>query len=346
MDMDVCRRLYDISDTDNLIIQLPSNTLYLSGYQSSNCQIIITKKQSYFLTDMRYYLEARQRLSDNFEVLCQDLNSSANLLESGTVGFEGDISYRQYEALKRITDGKKLIDISDKIEALRDIKTQEEINNIKSAQSVTEQAFVEALKIIKKGISEIELSAYIEYIMQKNGCDPAFDSIVAFGEHTASPHAHRSEKKLEDGDFITMDIGARYNGYCSDMTRTVAYGQVGSKQAEIYNHVLKAQKLALDGIKSGIKGKDGDKIARDYFAKENLENYFTHSLGHGVGIDIHEGVGLTPREERVLEKNMILTIEPGLYIDGEFGVRIEDMVQIIENSVNNLTKADKKLIIL
>ncbi|MDE7337347.1 MAG: aminopeptidase P family protein, partial [Clostridia bacterium] len=337
MDMNVCRRLYDIAETDNLIILLPSNTLYLSGYSSSNCQIIITKNHAYFLTDMRYYLEAKQKLSDNFEVLCQDLNSSANLLEDGSIGFESDISYRQYESLLLLSEDRRLVDISDKIASLRDIKTIEEIKNIKSAQSVTEKAFEEALKFIKLGISEIELSAYIEYIMQKNGCEPAFDSIVAFGEHTASPHAHRSERKLKCGDLITMDIGARYNGYCSDMTRTVGYGHIGERQAEIYNNVLTAQRLALEGIKSGIKGKDGDKIARDYFASENLDQYFTHSLGHGVGIDIHEGVGLTPREERLLENNMIVTVEPGLYIDGEFGVRIEDMVQITENSVNNLT---------
>ena len=344
--MNVCRRLYDIAGADNLIILLPSDTLYLSGYSSSNCQIIITKSKSYFLTDMRYFLEATQRLSDNFEVLCQDLNSSAGLLDKGTVGFESDISYRQYEDLLRLVGDRSLIDVSDKISMLRDIKTDQEIESIKAAQAVTELAFSEALKFIKPGISEIELAAYIEYIMKKNGCELAFDSIVAFGEHTASPHAHRSHKVLQNGDFITMDIGAKYNGYCSDMTRTVGYGQISARQAEVYDRVLNAQNLALDNLKAGMKGKDGDKIARDYFAKYDLEKYFSHSLGHGVGIDIHEGVGLTPREERSLQENMIVTVEPGLYIDGEFGVRIEDMVQIKESSVNNLTNADKKLIIL
>lgn len=344
--MNVCRRLYDIAGTDNLIILLPSDTLYLSGYSSTNCQIIITKSKSYFLTDMRYYLEATQKLSDKFEVVCQDLNSSQNLLDDGSVGFESEISYRQYEDLLRLVGDRNLIDVSDKISMLRDIKSEEEIASIKTAQSVTELAYNEALKRIKLGISEIELSAYIEYIMQKNGCEIAFDSIVAFGEHTASPHAHRSERTLQYGDFITMDIGAKFNGYCSDMTRTVGYGQIGAYQAEIYDRVLNAQNLALANLKAGMKGKECDKIARDYFIKHNLDKYFSHSLGHGVGIDIHEGVGLTPKEERTLQENMVVTVEPGLYIDGKFGVRIEDMVQIKESSVNNLTNADKKLIIL
>ena len=344
--MNVCRRLYDIAGVDNLIILLPSNTLYLSGYSSSNCQIIITKSNTYFLTDMRYFLEASQKLSDNFQVLCQDFNSSANLLCNGSVGFESDISYRQYESLSKLVGEKKLIDVLDKIAELRNVKTAEEICAIQSAQSVTELAFNEALKFIKEGISEIELAAYIEYIMQKNGCEIAFDSIVAFGEHTASPHAHRSDRKLLRGDFITMDIGAKYNGYCSDMTRTVGYGQISARQAEIYDRVLSAQQLAIDNIKAGMKGKDADKIARDYFATFSLDKYFSHSLGHGVGIDIHEGICLTPREEHVLQENMIQTVEPGLYFDGEFGVRIEDMVQIKESSVINLTNADKKLIIL
>ncbi|MDE6189097.1 MAG: aminopeptidase P family protein [Clostridia bacterium] len=344
--MNLCRKLFDIAGVDNLIVLLPSNTFYLSGYSSTNCQIIITKSKSYFLTDMRYFLEAREKLSDNFEVVCQDLNSGKTLLDSGSVGFEADISYRQYRDLQELVGDRKLVDITDQIASLRDIKSLDEIGKIQSAQRVTELAFEEALKFIRLGVSERELAAYIEYIMLKSGCDIAFESIVAFGEHTASPHAHRSDKRLQDGDFITMDIGAKFDGYCSDMTRTVGYGQISTKQVEIYNEVLKAQNLAIDNIKSGMKGRDCDKIARDYFAEKKLDKYFTHSLGHGVGIDIHEGVGFTPREERTIRENMIVTVEPGLYIEGKFGVRIEDMVLITKSSVKDLTKADKQLIIL
>lgn len=343
--MDICRRLYDMSGVDTLIILTPSNTRYLSGYSSTNCQIILTKRNSYFLTDKRYYLEAKQLIGNEFEVLCQDIKVSKGLIEGSKIGIENDISYGQYKIISRLV-GNNLIDITPSISTLRDIKTTHEIERIKKAQSVSELAYKEALKIIKEGISEVELSAYIEYVMKRNGCAVAFESIVAFGDHTASPHAHPSQRTLKVGDFITMDIGAKYDGYCSDMTRSVGYGQLSTKQVEIYNHVLNAQNLAIDNLKAGMTGKEGDAIAREYFKAKGLEKYFTHSLGHGVGIDIHEGVALSPKEDRILQPNMVVTVEPGLYIDGEFGVRIEDMVQITQNGVIDLTKTDKQLTIL
>ncbi|MDE6472406.1 MAG: Xaa-Pro peptidase family protein [Clostridia bacterium] len=343
--MDICRQLYDMAGVDTLVILTPSNTRYLSGYSSTNCQIILTKRNSYFLTDMRYYLEAKELLGNKFEVLCQDIKESKELVEGSKIGIESDISYGQYKTISQLTAGN-LIEITPSIESLRSIKSNFEIDCIKRAQSITVLAYGEALKILKEGVSEVEIVAYIEYIMKKNACQIAFDSIVAFGEHTASPHAHPSQRKLSGGDFVTMDIGASFDGYCSDMTRTVGYGQLSTKQVEIYNHVLKAQSLAIENLKAGMTGKEGDAIARNYFKENFLDKYFTHSLGHGVGIDIHESVGLTPREERVLQPNMVVTVEPGLYIDGEFGVRIEDMVQITESGVIDLTNADKQLIIL
>lgn len=343
--MDICRQLYDMAGVDTIVILTPSNTRYLSGYSSTNCQIILTKHNSYFLTDMRYYFEAKELLGKRFEVLCQDLKSAKSLIEGNKIGIESDISYGQYRMISQIA-GDSLIDITPSVEMLRSIKTAFEIDCIKKAQIVTELAYGEALKIIKEGISEVELAAYIEYIMKKNCCQIAFESIVAFGDHTACPHAHADQRRLKNGDFVTMDIGAKYDGYCSDMTRTVGYGQLSTKQVEIYNHVLNAQNLAIAKLKAGMTGREGDSIARDYFKDNGLEKYFTHSLGHGVGINIHEGVGLTPREERILQPNMIVTVEPGLYIDGEFGVRIEDMAQITQDGVIDLTNIDKQLIIL
>ena len=344
--MDICRKLYDLCKTDTVIVLLPSDTLYLSGYSSTNCQIILTKSKSYFLTDMRYYLEAKASIGDRFEVISGSLEDNKDLIEGSYIGFEKGISYTEYLYLKQICGKKHLTDISEQISELRDIKSQDEIDKIICAQKVTELAFNEALYFVKEGISEYELAAYIEYVMLKNGCALAFDSIVAFGEHTASPHAHRSDKKLAAGDFITMDIGAKYCGYCSDMTRTVCFGNPSSEQTEIYQAVLNAQLKALDNIKAGMTGREGDAIARDYFASLKLDKYFTHSLGHGIGIDIHEGTGMTPRENRVLKKGMVVSVEPGLYLDSKFGVRIEDMALIEENSVKSLTNANKQLIIL
>lgn len=344
--MDICRKLYDLCKLDTVIVLLPSDTLYLSGYSSTNCQIILTKSKSYFLTDMRYYLEAKASIGDRFEVISGSLEDNKNLIEGSYIGFEKGISYTEYLYLKQICGEKHLSDVSEQISGLRDIKSQDEIDKIICAQKVTELAFNEALDFVKEGISEYELAAYIEYVMLKNGCALAFDSIVAFGEHTASPHAHRSDKKLAVGDFITMDIGAKYCGYCSDMTRTVCFGNPSSEQTEIYQAVLNAQLKALDNIKAGMTGREGDAIARDYFASLKLDKYFTHSLGHGIGIDIHEGTGMTPRENRVLKKGMIVSVEPGLYLNSKFGVRIEDMALIEENSVKSLTNANKQLIIL
>lgn len=344
--MDICRKLYEEANVDSVVVLLPSDTLYLSGYSSTNCQIIITKNKSYFLTDMRYFFEAKQVLGDKFEVVCGSLKDNGYLIEGNIIGFEKNIAYTEYFQLEEICKGKELTDITDKIQSLRDIKSQEEIDNIVQAQKVTELAFDSALNIVKEGMTEYELAAYIEYIMLKNGCQLAFDSIVAFGDHTSSPHAHRSMKKLKKGDFITMDIGAKYNGYCADMTRTVCFGSPTSEQKEIYNLVLEAQLYALDNLKAGMSGAQGDSLARDYFRQHAVDKYFTHSLGHGVGIDIHEGTGLTPRETNILKKGMVVTVEPGLYLDGRFGVRIEDMALINENSVKSLTNTNKKLIIL
>lgn len=345
MDMDVCRRLYDIAEVDTIIVLTSSNTKYLTGFSSTNCQLILTKDNSYFLTDMRYYLEAKEKLGKRFEVLCRDISSCKDLICGKTIGIESDISYLEFKTLNALAEGNT-VEISRHIDNLRAIKSAYEINCIKRAQIVTDKAYKAALPMLKEGVSEIEIAAYIEYVIKKNGCNVAFDSIVAFGEHTASPHAHPSQRTLKNGDFITIDIGANCDGYCSDMTRTVGYGQLGDRQLEIYGYVLNSQNLAIKNLKAGMKGKEGDAIARDYFKEVGVEKYFTHSLGHGVGIDIHEGVGLTPREERVLLPDMVVTVEPGLYIDGEFGVRIEDMVQIKENSVINLTDTDKQITIL
>lgn len=344
--MDICRKLYDKCKLDTLVLVLPSDTLYLSGYSSTNCQIVITKDKSYFLTDMRYYLEAKSLLGDRFEVISGSLQDNADLIEGNTVGFEKGVSYTEYLELCDICGKKQLVDVTEYIGELRDVKSQDEIQKILSAQSVTELAFEEALGFIKEGMSEYELAAFIEYVMLKNGCSLAFDSIVAFGEHTASPHAHRSAKKLALGDFITMDIGAKYQGYCSDMTRTVCFGNPSCEQTEIYQAVLNAQLEALDKIKAGMTGREGDAVARNYFTKLGLDKYFTHSLGHGIGIDIHEGTGMTPRENRLLKAGMVVSVEPGLYLDSKFGVRIEDMALIQENSVKSLTNANKQLIIL
>lgn len=326
-----------------------SNTFYLSGYESTNCRILITNDKDYFFTDMRYLEEAKNAIGDRFEVLLggvEEIKGIVDDLGVKALGVEENVSYGEYRSLEELFKGVEFVAVDEAFSKIRAIKTEREISLIKTAQSVTETAFNEILPFIKEGVTEIEIAARLEYIMLKNGCELAFDSIVAFGENGSKPHAHRSEKKLRRGEFVTMDFGAKYKGYCSDMTRTVALGAVDERKARAYNAVLEANKLAEKAIKIGEKCCDIDAVARNYLAKFSLDKFFAHSLGHSVGVDIHEMPAFSPRCDEVLKEGMIITVEPGVYLEGDFGLRIEDMALVTKNGAEILTHADKNLIVL
>lgn len=326
-----------------------SNTFYLSGYESTNCRILITNDKDYFFTDMRYLEEAKNAIGDRFEVLLggvEEIKGIVDDLGIKALGVEENVSYGEYRSLEELFKGVEFVAVDEAFSKIRAIKTEREISLIKTAQSVTETAFNEILPFIKEGVTEIEIAARLEYIMLKNGCELAFDSIVAFGENGSKPHAHRSERKLKRGEFVTIDFGAKYKGYCSDMTRTVALGAVDERKARAYNAVLEANKLAEKAIKIGEKCCDIDSVARNYLAKFSLDKFFSHSLGHSVGVDIHEMPAFSPRCEEVLKEGMIITVEPGVYLEGDFGLRIEDMALVTKNGAEILTHADKNLIVL
>lgn len=326
-----------------------SNTFYLSGYESTNCRILITNDKDYFFTDMRYLEEAKNAIGDRFEVLLGGVEEIKGLVDDlgiKALGVEENVSYGEYRSLEELFKGVEFVAVDEAFSKIRAIKTEREISLIKTAQSVTETAFNEILPFIKEGVTEIEIAARLEYIMLKNGCELAFDSIVAFGENGSKPHAHRSERKLRRGEFVTMDFGAKYKGYCSDMTRTVALGAVDERKARAYNAVLEANKLAEKAIKIGEKCCDIDAVARNYLAKFSLDKFFSHSLGHSVGVDIHEMPAFSPRCDEVLKEGMIITVEPGVYLEGDFGLRIEDMALVTKNGAEILTHADKNLIVL
>lgn len=326
-----------------------SNTFYLSGYESTNCRILITNDKDYFFTDMRYLEEAKNAIGDRFEVLLggvEEIKGIVDDLGIKALGVEENVSYGEYRSLEELFKGIEFVAVDEAFSKIRAIKTEREISLIKTAQSVTETAFNEILPFIKEGVTEIEIAARLEYVMLKNGCELAFDSIVAFGENGSKPHAHRSERKLRRGEFVTMDFGAKYKGYCSDMTRTVALGAVDERKARAYNAVLEANKLAEKAIKIGEKCCDIDAVARNYLAKFSLDKFFSHSLGHSVGVDIHEMPAFSPRCEEVLKEGMIITVEPGVYLEGDFGLRIEDMALVTKSGAEILTHADKNLIVL
>ena len=231
------------------------------------------------------------------------------------------------------------------LDGLRVIKNEEELAWMERAEQIGDEAFSYILGELRPGISELEVAAKLEYFMRSNGAEKvSFDAIVASGLNSAMPHAVPTGKLLEKGDFVTLDFGCKYQGYCSDMTRTVVIGKADSRQKEIYQIVLDAQLAALEGLRPGMTGAEGDRLAREAIEKAGYGEYFGHGLGHSVGLEIHEKPALSMKDQTVLCPGMIETVEPGIYIPGFGGVRIEDMVVLTETGIRNLTSSPKELI--
>ncbi|MDK2836327.1 MAG: Xaa-Pro aminopeptidase [Thermosediminibacterales bacterium] len=335
-----------------IIISKPVNIRYLSGFSGSAGFILIDDHDHRFLiTDFRYISQAKLE-APNFEILeyKNDINKKIKTLLNDLgitkTGFESHhLRYEQYLKLKEDLSGIELVPISNLIEGIRKIKTAEEISLIKEAVKIAENAFTHIVKIIKPGIRELDISAELEYFMKKYGSErPAFDTIVASGPRSAFPHGKATERKLENGDFVTIDFGSTVNGYRSDITRTVILGNPSQKQREVYETVLRAQRAALEQIKHGVKASDADLYAREVINTSGYGRFFGHGLGHGVGLDIHEEPGLSPKSKATLEDGMVVTVEPGIYISDWGGVRIEDLVVVRHDGVDNLVKLSKDLI--
>ena len=336
------------------IIQNPVNRFYLSGFRSSAGMIVLTENKAVLLVDFRYFEKAKKTVQ-NMEVLLAN-NFFANakeLLETENIKKilpETDfINLDSFERMQKAFEGIEVSNdnsLSQTISSLRQIKSAEETKCIKKSQGITDNAFAHILNFIKAGVTEREIALELEFFMRKTGSEGvAFDTIAVSGKNSSLPHGVPTEKPLENGDFLTMDFGAVYNGYCSDMTRTVAVGYVTDEQQKVYDTVLKAQLSALKEIGPNKVCKEIDKIARDIINAE-YEGCFGHGLGHSVGLEIHENPALNTRDETLLKAGVIMTVEPGIYIPDKFGVRIEDMVLITDTSYENLTKSPKELIII
>ena len=348
---------------DALIITDGYNMHYLSGYKGHTGCMLVFKDKQYILTDSRY---TEQVEIEAPEYTCVDVNLDGysktlsklimtyfdNSKENINIGFENEhISYRQYNAFyDEFTDkfGAKfnLIELKEEISNLRMIKTEEEIANIARAQAIGDEAFRYILTYIKPGMTEQDVALELEYTMRKLGATGlSFDTIAASGPNSSLPHAVPTDRVLRNGDFLTMDFGCVYKGYCSDMTRTVFIGnEPNDKQREIYNIVLKAQTEAMKLIKPGVKCSDVDVCARKIIADAGYGDYFGHGLGHSVGLYIHEEPRCSRKCDTILEEGMTMTVEPGIYLPGEFGVRIEDLVVVTKDGYKNLTSSDKSLI--
>ncbi len=342
---------------DAAMIFSETNRMYFSGFKSSDGIILLTRNECYFFVDFRYYEAAFNKVKNMEVVLASDFKSELLkiikkhnikniLLECNGLTLAESLKFEKLIESENVSFIKSNI-LDDIISSIRSIKEKNELENIKVAQEISEKALNELMSILKPGMSEKEIAFNLEFLLRKKGAQSiAFDLIVASGKNSSMPHATPTDKRLEIGDFVTIDMGAVYNGYCSDMTRTVALGKISEKQRSVYNLVLAAQNKAIQSIKSGVLCKKIDKIARNFIYENGYEGCFGHALGHGVGLEIHEGPFLSTRSEDVLKSGMVVTIEPGIYLKNEFGVRIEDMIVVTEQGCQNLTFANKELIVL
>ncbi len=337
-------------DIDALIVTHEKNQRYLTGFDFSDGYVIVTREKSALFTDFRYIEAARNEADPEYEVVMFSGRSTSELLTSflkdnrvKKLGFESmTLPCDSRERLSRILPEFELVPAGGLIEKLRVFKDPDEVENIIKAQRIAEKAFEHILGYISPSVTEIDIALELEFFMRKNGAEGiSFSTIAVSGSASSMPHGVPRNVKLEKG-FLTMDFGAIYKGYCSDMTRTVVIGKADEDMKKIYNTVLRAQIEALAAYRAGISGGDADKVARDIIYAEGYEGCFGHSLGHGVGMDIHEAPRVYGTD--MLEAGHVITCEPGIYIVGKYGCRIEDMVYISQNGAVNLTNFPKELI--
>lgn len=336
---------------DAYVVHSPANRCYFTGIDTSFGVAVIAEKEKLFLTDFRYEGYATRSLPDftviivKYSELYATIERELKRLNASTVGYEeAFLTVGEFKKMKEALGDFTLKPASAILADKRAVKTEEEIAKIENSQRIAEKALAKILPLIKPGVTEREISAELMFEMIRLGADTlAFDNIVSFGENSADPHHHPSDKKLDKNELILIDFGARTNGYCSDMTRTFTLGTPPDKLQAVHGIVLEAQAYALKHIKAGMTGTEADSLAREYIRANGYGKEFGHSLGHGVGIEIHEEPGLRENSQTVLVPGMVVTVEPGIYIEGLGGVRIEDMVVVEEDGVRNLTNFNKNL---
>lgn len=340
------------ADFDAVLITSPQNRRYATGFPSSAGVCLIDAKGGYLFTDFRYIEAAKQRIGDGFQVE-QVKGSYANMVNAvcdrdgvRTLGFEENaMTCADFEQWRRALHAK-LMPMRTLLSSLREVKAQHEVDCCIAAQRIAERALADVVEEIHAGVTEKHLAALLTYRMLDYGGETmSFEPIVVSGMKSSMPHGVPSEKRIEEGDFVTMDFGCTVEGYCSDMTRTVAVGHADEEMRRVYDIVLRAQLAGIAAAKPGATGQQVDRAARDVIAQEGYGPYFGHSFGHGIGLDIHETPVAAPNSPRPLAAGNIISAEPGIYLPGRFGVRIEDMLCITSDGCQNLTNAPKELVI-
>lgn len=342
---------------DAALITSDVNRRYFTGLGSSAGTLLAFRDAAYFIIDFRYIEVAKATVTGARVMLQEKLTEQLDTLlkkhGAQTVAIETDYltvgtleQYRQklsgYEFLTEST-------LNDAILSMRSVKEPQELECIQKAQAITDAAFLDILDFIQPGKTEKEIAAYLEYCMRRRGADGlAFETIAAGGPNSAKPHAAPGDRPLQTGDFFTLDYGASWGGYCSDMTRTVAVGEPTEEMRRVYQTVLDAQCLGIRTAQVGVSCRAVDEAARELIYKAGYEGCFGHSLGHSVGLEIHEMPGFSPSidPQTLCREGMVITVEPGVYLEGRFGVRIEDMVWFAPDGTKDLTNSPKELIIL
>jgi Xaa-Pro aminopeptidase len=343
-------RLDDLQADAFLVTRLP-NVRYLTGFTGSNGQLILTATDGVFLTDGRYVEQSRYQVPDlhrvgyaggftaAFAKACKDLRTER-------VAFEGSgVSYTQYAALaEAVTD---LVPTTDEVENLRKVKDPDELRAIQGAQAITDATFEAILQHLSEGVTEQEIALELDTTMRRMGADGlAFETILAFGESAAEPHHSPSTRPLALGDVVKMDFGCLIDGYHSDMTRTVSFGEPSADLRDLYEIVRKAQELGVETLRPGISSGELDRVVRDFIREAGYGKQFRHGLGHGVGLEIHEAPWLRSGGEDVLQEGTVVTVEPGIYLEGIGGVRIEDIVAVTTEGRRVLPSTTKELVVL
>lgn len=348
------REQFAAREIDAVIVGKPENRRYLSGFTGSAALLVITRSKAVLYTDFRYTEQAAAE-APHFQVVepgrGKQLAMVADLLKAEgaqRIGFEGDyVVLDEYERYHHSLADFDLLSVTGLIEEIRYLKDPAELDAMRRAAAIADAGFQHVLGYIRPGVRELDVALELEFFMRRQGAEGlAFDTIVASGVRSSLPHGHASEKVIEAGDLVTLDFGCRYQGYCSDMTRTVMVGEPTDKQREIYDIVLRAQLAGVAACKAGITGQTLDAACRDLIKAAGYGDAFGHSTGHGVGLYIHEGPRAAAGSEDVLQAGMMVTVEPGIYLPGWGGVRIEDMVLVTPDGCESFSHSPKDFIIL
>lgn len=347
------QEFFKFTETTPSLVITDVNRYYLTGFRSSLGYLFCFKGKLILYVDGRYIEAAEKGVNKGVEVrlfkkLATAFIDMSDEFQVNSFALEEDISVRELNSIQKISKGSYADPkLSNLLCDMRAIKTEKEVELICKAQATAEKAFEAVLNYIKPGITERQVQLFLEYQMQLVGAEGmSFETIVVSGVNSSLPHGVPTNKPIENGDFVTMDFGAVYGGYCSDMTRTVAVGYATDEMQKVYETVLQAGESAIAKVKARVDASKVDDAARTVIENAGYGKYFNHSTGHGVGIEIHEAPNLSPSSRQVLREGNIITCEPGIYIPQKFGVRIEDMLLVTEKGSKNLTKTQKNLIII